>query len=808
MKLLPLMPAVFQFDQGEAAKSDRTQLVVPVMKGSLWSIDDDEKRTVKALRDGTSNTMATFVAPAKDAVLWTKPDDVLLAPDTIKQTLFGDGQSCNVGLFDGSALYIKRGASQKDLIGLVTIDGGEKVDLSALVEGRDSARAPDPFGQQGQVDYLEFVNQQLSAGIAPHKNWEVAVRQIAGPVPTGEGNHFLPGWDEASGVAYYQRLGIAPPESDAEFPFPDARFPGSGKNATPEERELSKAFSNIEGPWSATDHPKIAAWLTANADWIDKAVEESRRSRCYLPLARSQAAFDAWIDKFHSESPKAEAVPKSVADFVMGDHPWTLSPFRRLHEVEVAQHSRSISRVLRTRALLRIGEGNIDGAQEDILALHRIARLLAQGTPDQAMFGIVIENIACYTAASMLESGKLDRKTCRDYLASLEKLQPTVDDETTYFELVRCQTLAAMQTVGTQEKGKLRSLLTAAPSAVAAETVQRIEDIDWAVACGVFNRRFDELVKVLDESDPSVRRYQFEKIAPTTEYESGDTQLLRDIRSAKDGKAVAELIGEAYYSAALANRPKMLASVRALLVVIKAACAANLYHHEHGAFPDDVAKLDAILSKPAIDPLDGNPVRILKRDGQFIVYSIGPNLVDNEGESSGRDADDFAVRFDIAEFEARAKADAAHALATSESGTYYFKMMLGAKHFRIEKKDAVEYLRGTWELDQKAHFGDEGHYVRADLGDRVTLQCDDKTLTQISFNENKPGKDRYVGELSSLKQEEKGAFEIGDTYLYLPLDQNHLAIAAYDYVAIVERKTTEQEDTQVDQASAIRESHD
>ena len=470
-----------------------------------------------------------------------------------------------------------------------------------------------------------------------------------------------------------------------------------------------------------------------------------------------------------------------------------MSPFRRLHEVEVAQHTRSIARVLSTRALLRIGEGNTQEGLEDILALHRIARLLAQGTPDQAMFGIVIENIVCYTAASMLESGKLDRKTCRDYLASLEKLPPIVDDEIKYFELVRCQTIAAMQTVGTQEKGKLRSLLKTAPSAVAPETVQRIEDIHWAVACGVFNRRFDELMKVLEESDPSVRRYRLGRIAPTTEYESGDTQLLRDIRSAKNREAVAELIGEAYYSSALANRPRMLANLRAFLVVIKAASAANLYHHEHGVFPEDVAKLDALLSQPAIDPLDGNPVRILKRDGQFIVYSIGPNLVDNEGESTGRDADDFAVKFDVAEFEARAKVDAAHASATSESGTYYFKMMLGAKHFRIEKKDAIEYLRGNWELDQKAHFGDEGHYVRADLGDRVTLQCDDRTLTQISFNENKPGKDRYVGKFSSLKQDEKGGFEIGDTYLYLPLDQNHLAIAAYDYVAIVERKATKKE---------------
>ena len=320
-KLLPLMPTVFQFVEGDSAEKDRTQLVVPVMRGSLWSIDDDEKRTVKTLRDGTSNTMATFVAPAKDAVLWTKPDDLLLAPDTIKQTLFGDGQSCTAGLFDGSAIHVRRGASKKDLVGLVTIDGGEKVALSALAEGLDSSRAPDPFGQQGQVDYLEFVNQQLSAGVTPDQNWEVAVRQIAGPVPTGEGDHFLPGWDEASGVAYYQRLGIALPDSDTEFPFPDARFPGSGANATAEERELSSAFSSIEGPWSATDHPKLAAWLNSNADWIDKAVEESRRSRCYLPLARSQAAFDAWIDKFHSETPKADTVPKNVADFVMGTTP-------------------------------------------------------------------------------------------------------------------------------------------------------------------------------------------------------------------------------------------------------------------------------------------------------------------------------------------------------------------------------------------------------------------------------------------------------------------------------------------------------
>ena len=39
-----------------------------------------------------------------------------------------------------------------------------------------------------------------------------------------------------------------------------------------------------------------------------------------------------------------------------------------------------------------------------------------------------------------------------------------------------------------------------------------------------------------------------------------------------------------------------------------------------------------------------------ERDGQFIVYSVGQNLVDNKGESSGRDADDFAVKFDVTDF--------------------------------------------------------------------------------------------------------------------------------------------------------------
>ena len=70
--------------------------------------------------------------------------------------------------------------------------------------------------------------------------------------------------------------------------------------------------------------------------------------------------------------------------------------------------SREAARALRIRAMLRLGEGNLEAAWEDLLAIHRLARLHGQGwTVIDVLLALSMDGVACDGDARMLGSGKL-----------------------------------------------------------------------------------------------------------------------------------------------------------------------------------------------------------------------------------------------------------------------------------------------------------------------------------------------------------------------------------------------------------------
>jgi hypothetical protein len=104
------------------------------------------------------------------------------------------------------------------------------------------------------------------------------------------------------------------------------------------------------------------------------------------------------------------------------------------------------------------------------------------------------------------------------------------------------------------------------------------------------------------------------------------------------------------------SRPGVVAAAAALLlasVVVPAATAHARYHAElgstaillaaerhrrkAGAWPASVAAIDrAILPDPPVDPYSGRDFRLEHRDGQLLVYSIGPDGKDGHGAYNPR----------------------------------------------------------------------------------------------------------------------------------------------------------------------------
>jgi hypothetical protein len=90
-----------------------------------------KKVQIQGITDGSSNTI--MAVEAGDPVIWTKPADIAYDAKKPLPKLGGmfDG-NFNIGLADGSVMWVRKGFDEKTLRGAITPNGGEDIDLKKL----------------------------------------------------------------------------------------------------------------------------------------------------------------------------------------------------------------------------------------------------------------------------------------------------------------------------------------------------------------------------------------------------------------------------------------------------------------------------------------------------------------------------------------------------------------------------------------------------------------------------------------------------------------------------------------------------
>ncbi len=357
------------------------------------------------------------------------------------------------------------------------------------------------------------------------------------------------------------------------------------------------------------------------------AIEATKRTRYYMPLVPKRTK--------KGPSPLIGALLPSV------------------------QSCRELARALTARALLRVGEGRYDDAWQDLLACHRLGRLVAHGSElIELLVGIAIDAIAGKSDVAFLEQAKLNSEQIRRCLSDLQKLppMPAVADKVDFGE--RFWFLDAVVMIDRYGPESLEDRGMA--DSKASNPLERFfrRTINWEPALRKGNRWYDSMAKAMRIKDRRTREKNLEQI------EKESAELARKTRESKPGmlqllfakdsdRIVGEQIGNILIGLLTpAVRKVQNAADRSEQEQsnLYLAFALAAYQRDQGSYPKELAALaPKYLDKIPMDLFSGKPLIYRPSENGYLLYSVGVNGRDEQGRGfeDTPQGDDLSVRMPV-----------------------------------------------------------------------------------------------------------------------------------------------------------------
>jgi hypothetical protein len=477
----------------------------------------------------------------------------------------------------------------------------------------------EPLDRQGYVDYVTALNERLRRGVTPESNANVLIWQAIGPHP--EGSTMPP--------EYFQWLGIASPPEVGDYwvswlNYQKAHPKNNAQGKWDKDDDLLSRAAKL--PWHAEEEPELADWLKVNEKPLALVVEATGRPEYYNPL-----------------------VPKTTGD-------WSPGMFGAI--IPNVQQSREFTAALVCRAMRQVGEGKNDSAWQDLLACHRLARLIGRGsTVVGLLVGFAIDQIADKADIAFLERAQL---TSMQVLADLEDLRrlppmPTLADQIDLGErLTELEVVMLTARHGTAFFESFGDSKGPPPASTQFRARLFTYSIDWNPALKNINVWLDRYVSALRIADLEQRAEELSnlskevkalKLRVAATYAIERPFLGPERRGELIGNVMIGLFMPAFEKVqGAADRTEQWKNN------VYVAFALAAYQRDHGRYPANLDELaPKYLEKIPEDLFCGKPlIYRLENDG-YLLYSVGINGRDEDGQTYGDDppGDDIVVRIPI-----------------------------------------------------------------------------------------------------------------------------------------------------------------
>lgn len=492
------------------------------------------------------------------------------------------------------------------LLTVVHVSGEVKLEI-----GPDTTVIDGPLNPDGTINYLAYLNQKLSEGVTPENNFAVDLAMV---MPESS-------WpDVAFKESMFEHLDIDHHPHNLPTFVRFANFlgiEGGDVTNTDEWRQASQAGKQS---WKVSEFPEVKRWLDSNSAVLNYIEFNLCKTHFVMPYIADENAGGG-----------LDSVPM----------PW-------LADV------RGIARAFASRAQFRLRTGDIPGAWQDVILIHRLGDLVDnEPMLISWVVSVSIHRMVWQVIDDIASSDQLNKKYVGDMLSEIEAMDPLVPIFNVYGVQMRLSMLDNTSRCSNGLPGNplisdgIKSMMMA--DQFSRELADRIINrwVDRYVQAGL-HADYLTCVKELRVTENALEHNLKIALQLYGKKDQLATELLEK-EITECGKYTVATVYRVIYilRAGPVNLYKYQANEQIRRDLSPLVLAIGGYHAEHGAYPVDLqALVPGYLEALPMDFATGELPVYRVADGVAIVYSLGTDLDDDGGVEGNNEDGDIVFRID------------------------------------------------------------------------------------------------------------------------------------------------------------------